>query len=139
MDLEKLLEEILNGDDKGKIDIFIEAILDHWVYFFFNETNGSDTKPGKGNVEVVLFTDKDNQIQVPLIDNDQGCNGVLYTSLDLAIRSAEFNCKVGKMRGRNAFKMFYGLKHLDSVYIQGDCGYLHPSREKLANLAGHNV
>jgi hypothetical protein len=139
MDIDKLLGEVLDGNDTGKINTFFEAILDHWVYFFFNETSDSDTKPGKGNVEVVLFTSKDNPILVPMIQNDQGCNAVIYTNSDLAIRSAEFSCKIGKMRGRDAFKMFYGLKKLDRVYIQGDCGYLHPSREDLANLASHNV
>ena len=134
MDIEKLMEEVIDGDDDNKYASFIDAILDHWVYFFFNEKDGSDTKPGKGNVEVVLFTSKDNPILVPFVENEQGINGVLYTNSDLAIRSAEFNCKVGKMRGKNAFKMFFDVKCIDSIYIQGNYGRVRPSNQEFASL-----
>ena len=86
-----------------------------------------------------MFTSKDNPILIPMIENTHGCNGVVYTNPALAIKSAEFNCKIGKLRGRDAFKMFYGLNDLDRVDMHGDCGYLHPSRDDLANLASNNV
>ena len=137
MDIEKLLQEVIESDGNNKIDIFKEAIVDHWVYFFFNEVNGADTKPGKGNVEVVIFTSKENPIMVPLVENETGCSGVLYTNSDLAVSSAEFDCKVAKMRGRRAFKLFYELKNVDGIYILGNYGHLRPSREEFAALAGH--
>jgi hypothetical protein len=43
------------------------------------------------------------------------------------------------MRGKNAFEMFYGLKGVNSVYIQGNFGYLRPKREELASLLGKNI
>jgi hypothetical protein len=119
--------------------LFFKAILDHWVYFFFNETNGTDTKPGKGNIDVVLFTSEKNPILVPLVENDQGTNSVIYTNSELAVKSAEFNCKVGKMKGENAFKMFCEMKNLNSIFIQSNYGFIHPSRQQLAKLAGQNA
>ena len=139
MDIEELMVEIIDGDKSNKIELLFKTILDHWVYFFFNETEGSDTKPGKGNIDVVLFTSEDNPILIPLIENDQGTNGVVYTNSELAVKSAEFNCKVGKMKGKNAFKMFYEMKNIDSVFIQSNHGYIHPSRQELAKLAGQNA
>jgi hypothetical protein len=47
MDIEKLLQESIGGEDSNRLDEFIDAILDHWVYFYFHETSGSDTKPGE--------------------------------------------------------------------------------------------
>jgi hypothetical protein len=102
-------------------------------------TSGSDTKPGEGNVDVVLFTSKDNPISVPMVEDELGRNAVVYTNSDLALRSAKFNCKIAKMRGKNAFEMFYGLKGVNSVYIQGNFGYLLPKREELASLLSRNV
>lgn len=136
MGIEELLKEIIDGDKNNVTNIFFKTILDSWVYFFFNETNGSDTRPGIGNVEVVLFTSKDNPILVPLIENDQGANGVIYTNLKLAVDSAEFNCKVGKTKGRNAFKMFYEIEKVDGIIIQSNYGYLHPTNQEFAELAG---
>lgn len=114
----------------------IEALLDHWVYFYFHETNGKDTKPGKGNVDVVIFAGKDNPINVPMVGNELGRNGVVYTNSDLALRSAEFNCKVGKMRGIKAFTMFYETKEFSGLYIQSDYGHLYLNKAKVAEVAG---
>ena len=139
VDIEELMVEIIDGDKNNKTELLFKTILERWVYFFFNETNDSDTKPGKGNVDVVLFTNEENPILVPLIENDQGTNGVVYTNSKLAVKSAEFNCKVGKMKGKNAFKMFYEMKNLNSVFIQSNHGYIHPTRQELAKLAGQNA
>jgi hypothetical protein len=139
VDIEKLLQKIIDGEDSKKLDEFIDAILDHWVYFYFHETSGSDTKPGAGNVDVVLFTSKNNPISVPMVEDELGRNAVVYTNSDLALRSAKFNCKIAKMRGKNAFEMFYGLKGVNSIYIQGNFGYLLPKREELALLLGRNA
>ena len=80
VDIEILFEEVIeSGDNKGADQLF-EALLDHWVYFYFHETNEKDTKPGKGNVDVVIFTGKDNPINVPMVENELGRNGVVYTN-----------------------------------------------------------
>ena len=139
VDIEELMVEIIDGDKNNKTELLFKTILDRWVYFFFNETNDSDTKPGTGNIDVVLFTSEENPILVPLIENEQGINGVVYTNSELAVKSAEFNCKVGKMKGKNAFKMFYEMKNLNSVFIQSNYGFIHPSRKELAKLAGTNA
>ncbi len=136
MNLEILFKEIIEGDSSEISNQFFDAILDHWLYFYFHEKPGSDTKPGKGNVDVVLFTGKDNPITIPMVENELGCNGVAYTNSDLSLRSAEFECKVGKMRGVNALKMFYGIPSLDGIYIQGDYGHIHLNKEKIAELVG---
>jgi len=122
VEIEKLLKEIVESYDQRKVDILFESLLDQWLYFFFNEQNYKDTRPGKGNIEVVLLINKENPIDVPLIENENGKNGVLYTNLELAKKSAEFKCKIGKMKGKNALDLFYIIKGSDGVYIQGNYG-----------------
>ena len=134
VDIEKLMEEVIDGNDDELLESFYEALLDHWVYFHFNEHLDRDTKPGQGNVEVVLFVDRDNPIHLPLVENEHGLHGVVFTNSDLAIHLAEFNCKVGKMRGKNAFRLFSDIENLSSVYIQGNYGKLRPSNVEFANL-----
>lgn len=131
-----MLEEIIIDYDPAKVDKLFESLQDHWLYFFFNEPEGKNTRPGEGNVVVILQTDKENPIIVPLIKNEDGCNGVLYTNSELAIKSAEFNCKIGKMKGKKAFNMFYGMKGVDSVFIQGNYGNILPRRSDLGRLSG---
>jgi len=133
------MAEIIDGGQISKTKLLFKAISDRWVYFFFNEMGGSDTKPGEGNVDVVFFSGKDNPMLIPLISNDQGVNGVVYTTLELAIESVEFNCKIGKMKGKDAFKMFYQTEQVDSVYIQSGHGFIHPSRQEFARLAGQEL
>jgi hypothetical protein len=43
------------------------------------------------------------------------------------------------MRVKNALDLFYGLKGVNSIYIQGNFGYLLPKREELALQLGENV
>lgn len=113
---------------------FFEVLLDHWVYFYFHETNGKDTEPGKGNVDVVIFTGKDNPINIPIVENELGRNGVIYTNSNLAVRLAKFDCKVGKMRGANAIEMFYATKDFGGLYIQADHGHIHLNKAKVAGV-----
>ena len=136
MEIEKILGEIINEYDHAKVDILFESLQDHWLYFFFNEPKGKNTRPGDENVVVILQTDKENPIIVPLIKDENGCNGVLYTNGELAKKSAEINCKIGKMKGKNAFNMFYGMKGVDSVFIQGNYGNILPRRSDLAKFSG---
>ena len=134
MNVEKLLQEIIDTGDDVMLDPFLETILENWVYFHFNESKGKNTKPGEGNIVVVLQIDSDNPIMLPLVDDEQGLNGVIFTNSDVAIRLAEFNCKIGKMPGRRVFKMLFDLGNIDSVYIQGDYGKVRPSNEVFAAL-----
>ncbi len=118
MDIEKLFEEVIESNDDHLANQFFDALLGSWVYLYFHETNGKDTKPGEGNVDVVIFTGKDNPINVPMVENESGRNGVVYTNSNLAIRMAEFNCKIGKMKGIDAFEMLRDTKDFAGLYIQ---------------------
>jgi len=139
VNIEKLFEEIIESDDSTNEQHLFVTLLEHWVYFYFHETNGKDTKPGRGNVEIVIFTGKDNQINVPMVENELGRNAVVYTNSDLALRMAQFDCKVAKMRGINAFEMFYATKEFGGLYIQADYGHIHLNKAKVAELIGKNA
>jgi len=139
VDIEKLFEEVIDTDDDKTSNLLLDALLDHWVHFFFYETNGKDTKPGKGNVDVVIFTGKDNPINLPMIDNELGRNGVIYTNPELAISLAEFDCKVGKMRGKAALEMLYGTKDVSGIYIQANYGNIHLNKAKISEVIGQNA
>ena len=138
MDIEKLFEEVIESNDDNIANHLFDALLDSWVYFYFHETNGKDTKPGKGNVDVVIFTDKDNPINVPMVENESGRNGVVYTNSDLALRMAEFDCKIGKMRGINAFQMLLATRDFGGLYIQADYGHIHLNKAKVAEVVSEN-
>ena len=138
MDIEKLFEEVIESNDDNIANHLFDAFLDSWVYFYFHETNGKDTKPGKGNVDVVIFTDKDNPINVPMVENESGRNGVVYTNSDLALRMAEFDCKIGKMRGINAFQMLLATRDFGGLYIQADYGHIHLNKAKVAEVISEN-
>ena len=138
MDIEKLFEEVIESNDDNIANHLFDALLDSWVYFYFHETNGKDTKPGKGNVDIVIFTDKDNPINVPLVENESGRNGVVYTNSDLALRMAEFDCKIGKMRGINAFQMLLATRDFGGLYIQADYGHIHLNKAKVAEVISEN-
>jgi len=134
VDIEKLFEQVIESNDDQCANLLFEALLDHWVYFYFHETNGRDTKPGKDNVDVVLFTSKDNPINIPMVENELGRNGVIYTNSDLAIRSAEFECKIGKKKGKSALEMLYGTKEFGGLYILSSYGHIHLSKAKVAEV-----
>jgi hypothetical protein len=138
VDIEKLFEEVIESNDDNIANHLFDALLDSWVYFYFHETNGKDTKPGKGNVDVVIFTDKDNPINVPMVENESGRNGVVYTNSDLALRMAEFDCKIGKMRGINAFQMLLATRDFGGLYIQADYGHIHLNKAKVAEVISEN-
>ena len=139
MDIEKLFEEVIESNDDYIADHLFDALLDSWVYFYFHETNGKDTKPGKGNVDVVIFTGKDNPINIPMVENKLGRNGVVYTNSDLALRMAEFDGKIGKMRGINAFQMLSATKDFGGLYIQADYGHIHLNKSKVAEVISENA
>ena len=139
MDIEKIFEEVIESNDDYIADHLFDALLDSWVYFYFHETNGKDTKSGKGNVDVVIFTGKDNPINVPMVENESGLSGVVYTNSDLALRMAQFDCKIGKMRGINAFKMLSATKDFSGLCIQANYGHIHLNKSKVAEVIGENA
>jgi len=47
---------------------------------------------------------------------------------------AQFDCKVGKMRGINAFQMFYDTKEFGDLYIQAQYGHIHLNKAKVAEV-----
>jgi hypothetical protein len=132
VDIEKLIEDVIESD-KNEAEFF-DMLLENWVYFYFHETNGRDTKPSKENVDVVIFTGKDNPINLPMVENELGRNGVIYTNSDLALRVAEFSCKVGKMRGLNAIKMLYATKDFGGLYIQAEYGHIYLNKKKVTEV-----
>lgn len=139
VDIENLFEKVIGSEECLNENILYDALLGKWVYFYFHESNGKDTKPGIGNVDVVIFTGENNPINVPMVENEFGRNGVLYTNFDLALRMAEFDCKVGKMRGINAFQMFYDTKEFGGLYIQAEYGHIHLNKAKVAEVMGKNA
>ena len=134
MNLEKLIESILKHDSFENESQLFDVLLDSWVYFYFHETNGNDTTPGRDNVEAVIFIGTDNPINLPMVDNGSGRNGVIYTNLELAIRLTSFNCKIGKMRGINAIKMHNEIKGFGGLYIQADYGQIHLNKAKVTEM-----
>ena len=82
-----------------------------------------NTTVSSENVVSIITTGKDNPISILLIKDSQGGLGVLYFTQELAVESAEFNCKVGKMKGRNALAMFKDLAGFDAVAIQSTNEY----------------
>ena len=138
MNIEKLFEKVIESNDDHIANQLFDALLDSWVYFYFHETNDKDTKPGEGNVDVVIFTDKNNPINVPMVENESGRNGVVYTNSDLALRMAEFDCKIGKMRGINAFQMLLATRDFGGLYIQADYGHIHLNKAKVAEVISEN-
>jgi len=137
MSIENLLAEIIDEYDQEKIDTLFSDISDEWIYFFFFETNDKDTPPGKGNVTQIIYVDIDYPINIPMIENSEGCYGVIYTNRELAISFAEFQCKIGKLKGINAFELFLDIEKLDGVYIQGEAGNILPKREYLENYVAN--
>lgn len=137
MDLEKLFEEAIDEDDSEKLERFLKLLMGRWVYFFLLETDGKDTPISSGNVEYIITTGKDNPINIPTINDENGNHGVIYTNGDLAVNSAEFHCKVGKMRGIKAFEMFRDISSIDAVYVQSTtCNVRIPQNEIRRLIAG---
>ncbi len=132
MVIEKLLKEIVDEYDQAKVKNLFDLLLDSWLYFYFNEQPGRDSRVSDGNVISILQVDKEKPIMVPLIKNEHGCNGVLYTNSEFAKTTAESDCKIAKMKCRDVFGMFYRMRGVDSVYIQGNYGNILPSRNDLA-------
>lgn len=131
MDIEKLFEEAVEEDNHEKLEEFIWHLMDHWVYFFMIESEGNEYPVSSGNIVRTISVSKKNLARVPTIKTEDGIHGVLYTNRDLAINSAEFRCKVGKMKGVKAFQMFYGMPGIDAIYVQCNTCNVRLPREKI--------
>jgi len=123
MNVESIFEEAIEKDDRDRLEKSIELVLNEWLYFFMWEKPGKNTPVSSKNIVSIITTGKDNPISIPLIKDSQGGLGVLYFTQELAVKSAEFNCKVGKMKGREALAMFKGLAGVDAVAIQSTNEY----------------
>lgn len=88
MDLEKLFEEAVIENDSKKLNKFLQLLKNEWVYFFLLETIGRDAPSNTDKVEHIITTGKNNPINIPTINNEDGCNGVIYTNMELALNSA---------------------------------------------------
>lgn len=130
MNIEKLFEEAIEENDSIKLKEFLDVLMGRWVFFFLLEKEGKDTPISSSNVEHIISTGKNNPINIPTIDDENGNNGVIYTNSDLAVKSAEFKCKVGKMKGVKAFEMFRDIASINAVYVQSDtCNVRIPKKE----------
>jgi hypothetical protein len=123
MNVESLFEEAIMKDDRDQLERSIELVMNEWLYFFMWEKPGKNTPASSENVVSIITTGKDNPISIPLIKDAEGGLGVLYFTQELAAKSAEFNCKVGKMKGRRALAMFKDLAGVDAVAIQSTNEY----------------
>ncbi len=137
MKLEKLFEDAVSENDSGKLEAFLEILMDDWVYFSFLETDGKDTPVSTDDITHIISTSKDNPINILTINNENGNSGVVYTNSELAVNSAELKCKVGKMKGIKAFKMFLSMPSIDAVYVQSNSCHVHiPKTEVIRLVAG---
>ena len=123
MNVESLFEEAIIQYDRDNLEKSIELVLDEWLYFFMWEKEGKNTPVSSGNVVSIITSGKENPVSIPLIKDKQGAFGVLYFTKQLAVESAEFNCKVGQMKGRKALAMFKGMAGVDAVAIQSTNQY----------------
>ena len=134
MNIEKLFEEAVDDDDSDKLEQFLELLMDKWVFFFLHEGEGKNTPISSGNIERIITVSKENPINLLTINNEAGNNGVIYTSSDLAVSLAEVDCKVGKMKGRNAFQMFLGVSNIDGIYVQANSCNVHIPKNEIRRL-----
>ncbi len=138
MDIEKAFNESVEQNDLEKIESLLEVLMDRWVYFFLFEAGEKDTPASSGTIVHTISTSKNNPINIPTINNEKGNSGVIYTNSNLAVRLAEFDCKVGKMKCVKAFEMFLGVSNIDGVFIQCETCNLHiPKSEVKRLVSGH--
>jgi len=133
--IESLLKDVVDTQSEEKLNLLIDSLLIDWLYFYFIEKNGCDTKPSKDNIVAILTVSKEKPINIPTILNSDGNFGVLYTNREKALKSAEFECKIGKMKGVKAFEMFNDIEDINFICIQGDYGNIKITKEEFMRLA----
>ena len=139
MNIIKLFEDAVKEDDPEKLDQFLLLLMDKWVFFFLQESYGVNTPISSGDVVPVLTTSKQYPINLLTINNELGNNGVIYTSCDLAVSLSEVDCKVGKMKGLKAFKMFINTSDIDAVYVQADTCHVHIPKNEIRRLVASKI
>ena len=139
MKLEKLFEDAVDENDSNKLEEFLQILMGEWVYFFLFETGGKDTPVSTENITHIISTGKDNPINIPFINDENGNSGVIYTNSELAVKSAEFNCKVGKMKGIKTFELFLNVPVIDAVYVQSNSCNVHIPKTEIKRLLAGNV
>ncbi len=124
MALEKLFNESIDTGDDEKLEKAIGLIMSEWVYFFVFEREGVDTPVSTDKVDYIITTSKENPINIPLIQDENSTCGVIYFTSEHAKKCAEFNCKIGKMKGAKAFELFLDLPVVDEVCLQSSVSYV---------------
>jgi len=79
MNVESIFEDAIERDDRDQLEKSIELVLDEWLYFFMWERGEKNTPVSSGNVVSIITTGKDNPIFIPLIKDEEGGLGVLYS------------------------------------------------------------
>lgn len=123
MNTETLFEEAIKLSDHKQLGRSIRLLLDEWVYFFILDKPGSNTSVSNDSVTYIITTGKDNPIIIPCIDDGEDTLGVLYFTEELAIKMAEFDCKVGKMKCRKALEMMMSTSDITAVVLQSTNQY----------------
>ena len=131
---ETLFDESVETDDDDKLEKSIELVMEEWVYFFIFEKEGMNTPVSTDKVDYIITTSKENPINIPLIKDDNGVNGVIYFTSEFAVKSAEFNCKVAKMKGSKALQLFLDQSAIDAVYLQSSNNNVHIPKNEIRRL-----
>lgn len=123
MTTEALFEQAIELSDHKQLGRSIRLLLDEWVYFFILDTPDSNTPVSTDNVTYIITTGKDNPINIPCIGDGKDWLGVLYFTKELAIKMAEFDCKVAKMKCRKALEMMRNNSDITAVVLQSTNQY----------------
>jgi len=132
-DLDILINDIIENNTEEKIGLLVSSSFGNWLYFYIMEEE-KHLKSNSENVVVIISVDKENPVNIPIIKNKNESVGVLYTSKEKAINSAEFKCRIGKMKGINALQMFSELNDINIICIQGSKGYVQIKKETIMKL-----
>lgn len=131
---EALFDESVDTDNEVKLEKSIELTMGAWVYFFIFEKEGVNTPVSTDKVDYIITTSKENPINIPLIKDSSGVNGVIYFTSEIAVKFAEFNCRVAKMKGKKALQLFLDLSAIDAVYLQSDYNNVRIPKNEIRRL-----
>ena len=130
-EIESLFEDVVNSNSVTKFTQLLELLLNKWLYFYVLDSNIKDNDK---SIIYIHSVTNENPVNIPIIKSTESNSGVLYTNKKIAIDSVEMKCKIGQMKGKDAFQMFYEIKEIDSIAIQGNCGNIKMSKVELMKL-----
>jgi len=134
LNIDKLFEEAVDENDPDKLEAFLKRFMGKWGFFYIQEAGDNELPVGSGNVEHIVTIGKENQINFLTIVNEFGNNAVIYTSCSLALRLAEVQCKVGKMKTAKAFEMYHNNPRIDGLYVQSNNCNVHIPKNEIQRL-----